>query len=427
MNGDFTRFPIARVADSLYPLQQQGRVHLDADWNELAASLTDSVRLSIDALLGGSAAVGTGFKGSGQADESLSFESGTYFVGGYRVVAPSAVQLGDQPFQPAADVEFPPKEGDGDNTLFYLDVWVRHVTARSRPELAEVALRGPDTTTRGILTWQVRAIRITEATANTVRSGWLDIEDRIRPRTRATMRAWLELAETLEPCLDDIAGGYTGPNNQLYRFEVAKAPPPLDAAELVPDARVVLWSRDNASFESRIRSRDGTSVELISDPTTPALVPGGIVQLVDDFAELGGLSNPPARITSADPDEDRVALDAPPMTLDVVAAGDTHARLRHWDGMLELTEEMQEVEHGLRIELKDAEKALVGDYWVVPARTNGALLWPDDRRWPMVWKNDWPDDFRPPHGVDHMFAPLALVVAGTALDCRWTVGPLRKP
>lgn len=424
MNGDFTRFPIGRVADSLYPLQQQGRVHLDSDWNELAATLTDSVRLGFDALLGGSTAIDTGFSPQGQANAELAFAPGTYFVDGYRVVAPAMVRLEEQPWPLPGDNPFPPQTGDGDSILFYLDVWIRHVTARSLPALAEVALRGPDTTTRGILTWQVRATRTPEQTAADIRQGWLSVSDRIRRRDRGMLRAWVELAETQEPCLDDVAGGYTGPGNQLYRFEVAPA-------ELVDGGgaavKAVLWSRDNASVESRIRSSSGEAVELVSDPTSEALQAGGLVQFVDDDSDLGGPPNQPVRVMAADLDEDRVTLNSSPTgNLGPTEAASSHARLRHWDGILLLEDGVHEIEHGLRIELKDVAKAALGDYWLVPARTTGELLWPDERRWPRRWPVDWSDDFRPPHGADHMLAPLALIVGSSVLDCRWTVASLRS-
>lgn len=192
-------------------------------------------------------------------------------------------------------------------------------------------------------------------------------------------------------------------------------------------AKVILWSRDNASVESRIRSNPGANVELMSDPTSKALQAGDLVQFIDDETELGGPPNPALHVESVDLDEDQVTLTSPP-TIHVGAAeaATEHARLRHWNGILPLEDGPKEVEHGLRIELKDVAKAEVGDYWLVAARTTGELLWPDERRWPRRWPVDWPDEFRPPHGTDHMLAPLALVVGASVIDCRWTVASLRS-
>ena len=60
MYGDFTRDPLGHAPEALYPFAQQGRVHLDSDWNELATGAIDAARWAIDALLGGSAAMNAG-------------------------------------------------------------------------------------------------------------------------------------------------------------------------------------------------------------------------------------------------------------------------------------------------------------------------------------------------------------------------------
>jgi hypothetical protein len=46
-----------------------------------------------------------------------------------------------------------------------LDVWTRHVTALEDPQLREVALSGPDTTTRTQTVWQVRLLKLEQALA----------------------------------------------------------------------------------------------------------------------------------------------------------------------------------------------------------------------------------------------------------------------
>src|SRR5207247_837956 len=42
----------------------------------------------------------------------------------------------------------------------YLDVWQRHLTALDDPLIREVALGGPDTTTRAQVVWQVRVLPV---------------------------------------------------------------------------------------------------------------------------------------------------------------------------------------------------------------------------------------------------------------------------
>jgi 2-polyprenyl-6-methoxyphenol hydroxylase-like FAD-dependent oxidoreductase len=46
----------------------------------------------------------------------------------------------------------------GRRYLVYLDVWERHLTHIEAPSIREVALGGPDTTTRAQIVWQVRPL-----------------------------------------------------------------------------------------------------------------------------------------------------------------------------------------------------------------------------------------------------------------------------
>ena len=65
-----------------------------------------------------------------------------------------------------------------------------------------------------------------------------------------------------------------------------------------------------------------------------------------------------------------------------------------------------------------------GDYWLIPARTvTGDVEWPQDAGAPAA---------RPPRGVQHQFAPLALIavaagVVSVTKDARNTFDVLTKP
>lgn len=64
-----------------------------------------------------------------------------------------------------------------------------------------------------------------------------------------------------------------------------------------------------------------------------------------------------------------------------------------------------------------------GDYWLIPARTvTGDVEWPkDDKGHP---------EAQPPHGTEHHYAPLAVVVSGEGtpgvVDCRYKFRPLSE-
>jgi hypothetical protein len=61
-----------------------------------------------------------------------------------------------------------------------------------------------------------------------------------------------------------------------------------------------------------------------------------------------------------------------------------------------------------------------GDYWLIPARTaTGDVEWPGPA--------DAPEAV-PPHGVQHAYAPLAVVpAAGDLADCRYQFESWSKP
>src|SRR5262249_13573389 len=77
------------------------------------------------------------------------------------------------------------------------------------------------------------------------------------------------------------------------------------------------------------------------------------------------------------------------------------------------------LENGLRIQFQKSSPANVyrhGDYWLIPARVaTGGVIWPHEHGRPKAV---------PPHGVEHYYAPLAIVSFGkqgvleTQGDCR---------
>ncbi len=434
MYGDFTRDPLGHAPEVLYTFAQQGRVHLDSDWNALAAGMVETIRRSLDDLLGGSAAMGEGFKPDKPASlDQLTFAPGTYFVDGYRVSADAEVALRDQRWRPNGAATWWPDPSAP--ALVYLDVWVRNVTSTVWPDIRETALRGPDTTTRGVLTWQLRAIDLAElvklanvplANANDVRGNWDAITNAIHPAERGHLWAYVDDKPSPEPCADDEPGGYTGPGNQLYRFEVDGL-----GANGVWRVR---WSRDNASVEWPVVSV-GTSSAVIATRPGARPVPNEWLELVDEVTELDGSPRPVVRVRNFDPDTDTVVLDAATWKSndDVALLTAAGTRLRRWDGVFDI-EEAEEVaiERGIRVRVMAPPAGATfrpGDYWLAAARVPGGLIWPDERQWPPPSAAVGGADYRSPAGPVHHLAPLALWTADNvaAEDCRWTAKSLRTP
>jgi len=428
MYGDFTRDPLGHAPEALYPFAQQGRVHLDSDWNELATGAIDAARWAIDALLGGSAAMNAGFKPSADPWDKVTFSAGTYFVDGHRVTAGTdKFPIDSQPFRP------PDPEGwwQDPPMLVYLDVWIRSVSYLVWPDIREMALRGPDTTTRGVLTWQLRGFNLEALSPikapEILGDRWADVARAIRGATGRSAWVYADSAPTQEPCIDDGPGGYTGPGNHLYRFEI----------DSVADGKAVMrWSRDNASTEWPVLSLEDSRARVAVRPGIRP-EPNQWVELVDEKSELDQRPNAAFRVKRFDPDSNEILVDGASwpanLTTDDLAANRT--RLRVWDGRFDIppTNDPVAIERGIRIRFQGLEAKdtiyRAGDYWLAPARSTGVLIWPDERRWPWPTIAPVKEDYRPPSGPIHHLAPVAFVAdtKQNVADCRWTVSLNRAP
>ena len=184
MNGDFTRDTFDAAKHFSRVLMQQGRVQLDADWNEQTSILLRYLRILAADILGPYAgpADAMGFdlitKGPNAnaridaiepdptradalkkrvTDGDVVIGTGRYYVHGVLVENLRAITYTEQPGYPFSE------ETTLDNlqnkALFaYLDVWERHITYVQDDRIREVALGGPDTCTRAQVVWQLKAL-----------------------------------------------------------------------------------------------------------------------------------------------------------------------------------------------------------------------------------------------------------------------------
>ncbi|MEJ2560997.1 MAG: DUF6519 domain-containing protein [Anaerolineae bacterium] len=190
MKGDFSLSTFDPGKHYSSVRMQQGRVQLDADWNEQADILLHLIVTQLQDLLGpGATAVPEpGFAitlvepaqepvDQGQADlpdEGQAGNSeeptqpartlpdfwigdGRYYVDGILCENEAPVRFSQQPDYPAGPSELQ-KGVDVDQVLVYLYVWGRHISAAEDPDMREIALGGPDTTTRVKTVWQVKLL-----------------------------------------------------------------------------------------------------------------------------------------------------------------------------------------------------------------------------------------------------------------------------
>ena len=187
MKGDFSRSTFRRSEHYSNVRLQQGRVLLDADWNEQVDIQASRDQTTASDVVGVSGAPlhAAGFELSVEGNQ-LKIGGGRYYVDGIlcendeEVVTFAArpiLTFGDGtgiPVQPdLPGVDLPTEPG---SYLAYLDVWERHITALEDPAIREVALGGPDTTTRTKAIWQVKLDKLGQEDRNAgqseIGSGW---------------------------------------------------------------------------------------------------------------------------------------------------------------------------------------------------------------------------------------------------------------
>jgi hypothetical protein len=443
---------------------QQGRVTLDADWNELAAILERRLRAETVDIIGRAVVpkeTPQGFAitiGGTGGTKQLRIGRGRMYVHGHLaeshgpspltfdlstprpdgtpagvLVESLGAETTDYQLQPHWPAPAPLPAGNGPH-LVYLDVWEREVTAIEDERLLEKALGGVDTTTRRQTVWQVRlradvGAGVTCATPDAAIPGW--VEATAPSAGRLSSRAEHVEAPS-DPCLIPPTGGYAGLENQLYRVEIHTAGAPGTAA--------FKWSRDNATVATgvvEIVAPDVLAVVRTGRDAVLRINPDDWVEVTDDRRELAGLAGDMRKVLAVDDATQRITLGAAlPADLIPSGAGDDtlarrHTRVRRWDQKGEVRAAdgtlivdldagtagvipvpaagvWVALEKGVQVAFHREPAAgtfHVADYWSFAARTADASVEELDQA--------------PPGGIHHHYARLAIVTFPDVVnDCR---------
>ena len=451
MSFDLSRIRFDHRKDFLGVIMQQGRVQLDADWNEWVAQIARRIQAGALDGFGGSAVprvTPDGFRIEA-AGGGLTIGPGRIYVDGLLAEnhggtpdawdARLANLAGTTPLDYAAQPYYPDPQPlpAGGPHLVYVDVWQRDVTAIEDPQaLLEPAL-GVDTTGRRQTVWQVRVLAdvgaIDCSTPDDEIPNWL--------RTIAPSAGRLSTDTGVpdfepDPCQLPPAAGYRGRENQLYRVEVHTGGPVGTAT--------FKWSRDNATVASRVSHIDaaGTriTVESVGRDDVLAFHDGDWVEITDDWREFAGLPGELRRIRPAggvDRNARTLAFDDAlpgadfPTDAQQATEPARNTRVRRWDQAGPIRDEDGTeignvdtggtgeigippagtrlfLEHGILVEFDLASTGgefHSGDYWVFAARSATA----DIERLALA----------PPLGVHHHYARLAVVdFPDDETDCR---------
>lgn len=450
MTADITRYTFEPGKHYRSVRMQQGRVQLDADWNEqldIEAHRDETETLDVIGLAGAPNHPPAEFKNfkiaavAGQKD--LSIAPGRIYVAGHLCEHEEQHAASAQPDLPAdgaivqvsdtslkALSQLANTAADKGRYLVYLDVWQRHLTALEDGTIREVALGGPDTATRVKNVWQVKLRKVDDTlTCDTVKTATVWQTLTAVPTGKLAAQAKKDAAVT-NPCAVSAEAGFRGLENQLYRVQVHQSGS--------RNVATFKWSRENGSVVTAIERISGVDVTVqdLGRDAKLGFAAGQWVEILDDALELLGRAGELAQIDSVDPATRVITLKTAPTLLAATADGvdpTRHPKLRRWDQTgttadatgVKMTASWLALEDGVEVRFS-AGTYRSGDYWIIPARTAlGDVEWPHD---PPSSNN--PKD-ESPRGIAHDYGTLAMVsFTGTEFvvlgDCRKLFPPLTE-
>jgi hypothetical protein len=279
MHADISRDTFDPRRNILRLVQEQGAVLLDADANEQIAILLNRLRnLATDALgpcwgpasnmPDGSAAAGFQIKFLSGTQNDLSISKGRYYVNGLLCDNNSDTTFLKQPNYPGA--VFPGTDFKKPFVV-YLEVWEREVTETElrSDQAIDPAFQALSPSPRGQLVWQVK-VASNQSNSPDQLKGMLYANNKklpVDPQTAVdnlttTLLGMTSQSNNLAAQISTSTGTeYTGPQNQLYRVQIHRGGPALQATGTggattakpavaggtAPENATFVWSRDNGS------------------------------------------------------------------------------------------------------------------------------------------------------------------------------------
>lgn len=479
--ADLTRDTFNPAKQFLRVLYQQGRVQLDADFNEqtsillhylqsLAADLIGSYGIPSDINLENiKVTQGDITIKDGKIIESIQIPSGwRYYIDGILCEIDNVVENRKRISRKLSN-------WNGDSLkipcLLYIDVWEKTVTQIEDESFHEVALGHSDTTARSKIVWSIGGFNINASggkdentsqveTGDTSESedeqaftGHLkDIANKINDKEDENYHSelsglvyenWNAFVEMLSmnrgelavrvdskathqtPCTLSPEHGYQGYYNQLYRIEIHKTG--------TYERATFKWSRENGSEVFKICSKDDVcskddsnktiTLDNVTTANLSCLSKGTFVEIFDKNPEI----NPAPRSLLKIEERDGRTLHFSTQDMSFLSSLSHPLMLRVWhhtekssltfkDGAIPIPKPGEEIklESGISIRFQHSPGTVfhAGDYWLIPARSStGTIDWPE---------SNGKATFCPPHGIQHHYAPLVLLVDSEEepIECR---------
>ncbi|MDT5233033.1 MAG: hypothetical protein QOI39_3533 [Mycobacterium sp.] len=384
MYGDFSRLTFDPANGYTGVWNQQGRIQLDADNNELTAIMLHWMRTLATDFIGpaGGHIERAGFKIS-LDDDDLVLSTGHYYVAGIRCEIPDVDAKGDPNTVTYSSLR---KSGQDDIPergpyVVYLQAWESTVNQLLDDRLIEPALgpTSPDTTIRTKMSWTLGFITepfeaVPPATlAEVVTEHFAKLNSPVGPRLRAQVA---EDGNVADPDEAATLSGYSGLENQLYRIEVHRGSD-------VKNGPTFKWSRDNGCVQFGIANYEvlpdnGIRVTLSGAPLPgrPRLAIGDCVEVIDQSWRPFGEPGPLCTVMEVRGPDAAAGSD------DKLDAANNPAVLRRWDSVPEKgnglpvkvskdrEDPWTDIENGIQIQFTASDDAVFGrgDFWLIPAR-----------------------------------------------------------
>jgi hypothetical protein len=452
---------------------QQGRVTLEADWNEAAEIAAEELRQETLEIVGPSGTPDNGYAITPGPGFDFSIGHGTMYVGGERVSLPNPAETTppgqellysqqNQPVPPgspprpaewldaAIDPDFVPVPQNTPSPEFiYLQLREQEISAVEDSDLKDVALGGPDTAQRTRLIQHIVrrpggtcAAGLRLAGLSWAREGLTFNNQTMRLLSAGSLQVgFTGQAPPPDPCQPQAQSGYLGADNQLIRVQISDvAPVSSEPGILAPvvGGNGLLWGYDDASFLYHIDVVNPTTLHLQTAPVDANHQPraGQAVEVLMAAAQLGNgefVAAPSGFVTTVatayNPDTQIITIADP---LPVVYGDGTAAHpspprvfLRVWEEHLPFTADVPVPLNATGIQvtltLSGGTAFHLGDFWMFAVRPSTPQ---------QVYPERLQAAAQPPNGPRLWACPLGVITwsvgapGGTVQDCRRFFSPL---
>jgi hypothetical protein len=424
-------------------VMQQGRVTLEADWNEAQSIASEALRRETLDIVGPTGTPDNGYAVSVPASSfDLQIGMGSMYVGGMRAYLYESELYSQQSdwLDSGIDPAWVPVPTATPTTNEYIYLFLREqeVSAVEDSDLKDVALGGPDTAQRTRLVQHVERLATTgtdcpsalaAAQISWAASGFTLDTTNMQVQSFARLLVSPLNTVTTTPCDPVAQGGYLGADNQLIRVQIANAP---------GGGLCLVWGYDDASFLYLVTVVDPTHIQLQTAPVDAEHYPqsGQTVEVLMAAAQLSNgqyVAAPSGQIFTLgapyDPGSMQVTL--PPGLSSVYGDGTSttpapaQVYMRVWEQQLPLTPGTSQtlgnaltmVQTGYQVTLTsvNGQPFRVGDYWMFAVRPSTPQL---------VYPERYLASAQPPDGPREWICPLGVVLWSTTPP---TVSNCRNP